>query len=316
MKIFNLSENQAGLVIKSLRERLSDFDDELEILEGRIKEIISKRKEITEIITGLWSNDTTSGPKKRGRKLGSGKIAQAIEAIGEVIAPKKRGRKPGSKNKRKVTPAAPKGAPKKRGRKPKAASAVSAPPAVASEPKKRGRKPKAKVTPAAAPKKEGKKRGRKPGKKKAAVTPIEAKPAAKTEKKAISRKRKSEKKATVKAKEVKPVNKVKAAKPETKKATKTKPASAKKTTPKNNGTKKTSGGNGITLAAKIYSVIEKSGKALNTNEITEGIIGQYGPVDDKRKFMQAISSTLIGMAKRGKIIREDIGNKQFVNKIA
>jgi hypothetical protein len=32
--------------------------------------------------------------------------------------------------------------------------------------------------------------------------------------------------------------------------------------------------------------------------------------------MQAISSTLIGMAKRGKIIREDVGNKQFVNKLA
>lgn len=325
MKIFNLSENQAGLVVKSLRERLSDFDDELEILEGRIKEIISKRKEITEIITGLWSNDATSGPKKRGRKPGSGRIAQAIEAIGEVIAPKKRGRKPGSKNKIKSASASPKAAPKKRGRKPKAASAAPALPVVATEPKKRGRKPKAKLGTPVAPKKEGKKRGRKPGKKKVVAASVEAKPVVKAEKKAITRKRKTTKKAAnntkvakpAKAKKIaKPAKAVKTVKPEIKKAVTPKPSSPKKTGTKNNGAKKSNGANGITLAAKIHAVIEKSGKALNTNEVMEGIIGQYGPVEDKRKFMQAISSTLIGMAKRGKIIRQDIGNKQFVNKIA
>ena len=316
MKIFNLSENQAGLVIKSLRERLSDFDDELEILEGRIKEIISKRKEITEIITGLWSNDTTSGPKKRGRKPGSGKIAQAIEAIGEVIAPKKRGRKPGSKNKPKAASAASKTAPKKRGRKPKAAAAAPATPVVVSEPKKRGRKPKAKLAQVAAPKKEGKKRGRKPGKKKVAAAAVEIKSAAKTEKKVSSVKAKTKKRSTVKVKAPKPAKAVKAVKPEVKKVVKPKAATPKKAEAKSNGAKKASGSNGITLAAKILSVIEKSGKALNTNEVMESIISQYGPVDDKRKFMQAISSTLIGMAKRGKIIREELGNKQFVNKLA
>jgi hypothetical protein len=302
MKIFNLSENQAGLVIKSLRERLSDFDDELEILEGRIKEIISKRKEITEIITGLWSNDTASGPKKRGRKPGSGKIAQAIEAIGEVIAPKKRGRKPGSKNKTKSASAASKAAPGKRGRKPKTASAVPATPVVTSEPKKRGRKPKAKIASTEAPKKEGKKRGRKPGKKNTTIAPAAEKTVVKAAKTAT------------KSRAAKPA---KVQKTEVKKAVPAKPKAAKKAAPKsNNGPKKTSGSNGVTLAAKIYSVIEKSGKALNTNEVMEGIISQYGPVEDKRKFMQAISSTLIGMAKRGKIIREDKGNKQFVNKLA
>jgi hypothetical protein len=316
MKIFNLSENQAGLVIKSLRERLSDFDDELEILEGRIKEIISKRKEITEIITGLWSNDATSGPKKRGRKPGSGKIAQAIEAIGEVIAPKKRGRKPGSKNKPKAASTAPKAAPKKRGRKPKVAAAAPATPVVVSEPKKRGRKPKAKLAQVAAPKKEGKKRGRKPGKKKVTAAPVEIKSVAKTEKKVSSVKAKTKKRATAKAKAPKPAKAAKAVKPEVKKVVKPKAAATKKAEAKSNGAKKSSGSNGITLAAKILTVIEKSGKALNTNEVMESIISQYGPVDDKRKFMQAISSTLIGMAKRGKIIREDIGNKQFVNKLA
>jgi hypothetical protein len=314
MKIFNLSENQAGLVIKSLRERLSDFDDELEILEGRIKEIISKRKEITEIITGLWSNDTASGPKKRGRKPGSGKIAQAIEAIGEVIAPKKRGRKPGSKNKTKSASAASKAAPGKRGRKPKTASAVPATPVVTSEPKKRGRKPKAKIASTEAPKKEGKKRGRKPGKKNTTIAPAAEKTVVKAAKKATPVKSKVRKKPATKSRAAKPA---KVQKTEVKKAVPAKPKAAKKAAPKsNNGPKKTSGSNGVTLAAKIYSVIEKSGKALNTNEVMEGIISQYGPVEDKRKFMQAISSTLIGMAKRGKIIREDKGNKQFVNKLA
>lgn len=268
MKSLNLSGSQAQIVIKSLNERLYEFDEELDALESRIIEIRMKKSQLNNLLAELGENPASAeGPKKRGRKPGSGKKA-APEAS---AAPKKRGRKPGSGKKAAAeTPAA---APKKRGRKPGVKATVAAPKAA---PGKRGRKPGSK---AAAPKKAAVKAAPKKAASKAAVkvaapkaAPAKAEAAAKTPAKA---------------------------------------APAKKAETGGKRGRKSGGEN--TLAAKIVSAITDAKKGLTTREIVDSLNNRYGAEKDERKLIQAISSTLISLTKRGKIKRETGKDGQILN---
>lgn len=256
MKSLNLSGSQAQIVIKSLNERLYEFDEELDALESRIIEIRMKKSQLNNLLAELGETSAGEGPKKRGRKPGSGK--KAAEA---VAAPKKRGRKPGSGKK---------------------AAEVSA------APKKRGRKPGSKSAKAAAPKAAPGKRGRKPA--------TEAKTAA-------------PKKAAAKA-APKKATKAAASKTASPAKTPAKAAPKKAEAPGKRGRK--SGGEN-TLAAKIVTAITDAKKGLTTREIVDSLNSRYGAEKDERKLIQAISSTLISLTKRGKIKRETGKDGQILN---
>lgn len=245
MKSLNLTGSQAEIVIKSLNERLYEFDEELDALESRIIEIRMKKSQLNNLLVELGGTPVSpaeAGPKKRGRKPGSGKKAEAV-TTGE---PKKRGRKPGSGK--------------------KAAEKAAA------EPKKRGRKAEAKTeTPAKA-----KSPAKKAGKKAAA-----AKTARKT-----------------------------AATPAPAKKTASKTAAKKAETGGKRGRK--SGGEN-TLAAKIVGSINEAQRGLSTREIVDALNSRYGAEKDERKLIQAVSSTLISLTKRGKIKRETGKDGQILN---
>lgn len=266
MKSLNLSGSQAQIVIKSLNERLYEFDEELDALESRIIEIRMKKSQLNNLLAELGETPAGEGPKKRGRKPGSGK--KAAEASD---APKKRGRKPGSGKKAAEAAAAP----KKRGRKPGSKSAKAAAPKAA--PGKRGRKPATEAK-TAAPQRTtegGKKAAAKATPKKAAKAAVKAAP-----------------KAAVPAK------------------TEAKTAAKKAEAPGKRGRK--SGGEN-TLAAKIVTAITDAKKGLTTREIVDSLNSRYGAEKDERKLIQAISSTLISLTKRGKIKRETGKDGQILN---
>jgi|GEM_PF-2545198 len=350
MKSLNLSGSQAEIVVKSLNERLYEFDEELDALESRIIEIRMKKSQLNNLLAELGGAPVgEDAPKKRGRKPGSGKKAAASTDAAPAVKGK-RGRKPGSGKKAAASTDAVPAVKGKRGRKPgsgkkAAAASTDAAPAVKG---KRGRKPgsgkKAAATSNAAPAVKGKrgrkpgstkaaavanatpavkgKRGRKPGSTKAAVAA--PKIAAKTEApKAVpvaaqekrGRKAGSGKKAAVAAPKVaaKTEAPVKAAVKESapKAAAKTaKVAAPKKEAAAKRG-RKTGGEN--TLASKIVSSIQDAKKGLSTREIVDAINTRYGAEKDERKLIQAVSSTLISLTKRGKIKRENGNDGQILN---
>lgn len=277
MKSLNLSGSQAQIVIKSLNERLYEFDEELDALESRIIEIRMKKSQLNNLLAELGetpSFGSESGPKKRGRKPGSGKKAADSDAD---AAPKKRGRKPGSGKKAAASDTD--AAPKKRGRKPGSGKKAAKTAAPKAAPGKRGRKPGSKNAKAAAPKKAAVK----------AEPQKAAKPAAKT----------AAPKAATPAPKAEP------------KKTAVKAAPAKKAEAAGKRGRKSGGEN--TLAAKIVSAITEAKKGLTTREIVDSLNSRYGAEKDERKLIQAISSTLISLTKRGKIKRETGKDGQILN---
>lgn len=327
MKSLNLSGSQAEIVVKSLNERLYELDEELDVLESRIIEIRMKKGQLNNLLVELGGKPTGGGaPKKRGRKPGSGKkaAAKATDA-----APKKRGRKPGSG--KKAAAKATDAAPKKRGRKPGSGKKAAAKTTASAAPKKRGRKPgsgkkaAAKTTVSVAPKKRGpkpgkkaaakkvaapKKRGRKPsaGKKAvetkvAAIAPVAPKKAAKAAKKAAAPKA-APKTAAPKV----------AAKAVAKKEAPA-PAPATKAAAKVDAKRGRKSGGENTLASKIVNSITDAKRGLSTREIVDAINTKYGAEKDERKLIQAISSTLISLTKRGKIKRENTSDGQILNNV-
>jgi pyruvate/2-oxoglutarate dehydrogenase complex dihydrolipoamide acyltransferase (E2) component len=306
MKSLNLSGSQAEIVVKSLNERLYEFDEELDALESRIIEIRMKKSQLNNLLAELGGAPVgEDAPKKRGRKPGSGKKAAAVSTNAAPAVKGKRGRKPGSGKKAAAVANAAPAVKGKRGRKPgsgkKAAAVANAAPAVKG---KRGRKPgsgkkaAAVVAPKVAAKTEAPKatvvaakgkRGRKAGAGKKAAAVVAPKVAAKTEAPA---------KAAVKAAAPKAA---KAAAP--KKAAKTDVAAKRG--------RKTGGEN--TLASKIVSSIQDAKKGLSTREIVDAINTRYGAEKDERKLIQAVSSTLISLTKRGKIKRENGNDGQILN---
>jgi hypothetical protein len=291
MKSLNLSGAQAALVLKSLRERLRDYEEEIDILEGRIHEISNKKNQISSLLSELASTGTPAeAPKKRGRKPGVKKAE-----VAEPTAPKKRRRKPGVKNTAKQAAAEP-AAPRKRGRKPgsknKTTQAKALKEAAPKAPKKRGRKPRVKKAEVkAAVKKAPGKRGRKPGVK--ATVKVQAAAPAET----VAVKTETAKPATKNAKAPGKASKKVAVKQKSKSAGKPK------------------SGNAVTLASKIITVLQEANKGMSTGEITAAVIKRFNENGDKRKITQAISSTLISLTKRGKIKREKVNN-EIINIIA
>ena len=333
MKSLNLSSSQAQIVVKSLNERLYELDEELDVLESRIIEIRMKKSQLNNLLAELGGvpAGNSEGPKKRGRKPGSGKKAVSATA---TAAPKKRGRKPGSAKKAAATPAAPKkrgrkpgsakkaaakaavkSAPAKRGRKPNVAKKASAKAAVKAAPAKRGPKPSAKkAAPKAAVKSAPAKRGPKPSAKKAAPkAAVKAAPAKRGPKPSVGAKAVQTKVAAIAP--VAPAKRgVKAA--AKKEAPVAAPASKAAKQPLEAAAKRgrKSGGEN-TLAAKIVSAISDAKKGLSTREIVDAINSKYGAEKDERKLIQAISSTLISLTKRGKIKRETTGDGQILNNV-
>jgi pyruvate/2-oxoglutarate dehydrogenase complex dihydrolipoamide acyltransferase (E2) component len=282
MKSLNLSGSQAEIVVKSLNERLYEFDEELDALESRIIEIRMKKSQLNNLLAELGGAPVgEDAPKKRGRKPGSGKKAAAVSTNAAPAVKGKRGRKPGSGKKAAAVANAAPAVKGKRGRKPgsgKKAAAVVAPKVAAKT-----EAPKATVVAAKG------KRGRKAGAGKKAAAVVAPKVAAKTEAPA---------KAAVKAAAPKAA---KAAAP--KKAAKTDVAAKRG--------RKTGGEN--TLASKIVSSIQDAKKGLSTREIVDAINTRYGAEKDERKLIQAVSSTLISLTKRGKIKRENGNDGQILN---
>ena len=257
MKSLNLSGAQAEIVVKSLNERLYEFDEELEALENRMK-----KNQLNNLLVELGSPSSDS-PKKRGRKPGPGKNAAADTDASS--SPKKRGRKPGSGNKAAAKATA---APQKRGRKPAAAGK----PETAPDPVKNG----AKTAP--------------------------QKSAAKTAPKAKA------------DKDVRPADAGKKAAPAKKEAAaKTAAPKAAQKKSEGNGKRGRKSGGENTLAAKIVSGITDAKKGLSTREIVDSITSRFGPEKDERKLIQAVSSTLISLTKRGKIKRETGPDGQILN---
>lgn len=240
MKSLNLSGSQAEIVIKSLNERLYEFDEELDVLESRIVELKMKKNQLIGLLTELGGSTASEGaPKKRGRKPGSGKKAAIKTAVAKVA--------------KKVANVSKKKAVKSVAVK---ATATKSPKAVA------------------APKK-----GKKVTGKKAVDTKVAtiAPTAAPTKKTAVKK------------------------------------AETKKATGKKAGRKE--GEN--TLASKIIGVITEAKKGLSTREIVDAIKSKYGSSEqDERKVIQAISSTLISLTKRGKLKRETTADKQILNALA
>jgi hypothetical protein len=354
MKSLNLSGSQAEIVVKSLNERLYEFDEELDALESRIIEIRMKKSQLNNLLAELGGAPVgEDAPKKRGRKPGSGKKAAAVSTNAAPAVKGKRGRKPGSGKKAAAVANAAPAVKGKRGRKPgsgkKAAAVANAAPAVKG---KRGRKPgsgkKAAAVANAAPAVKGKrgrkpgsgkkaaavanaapavkgKRGRKPGSGKKAAAVVAPKVAAKTEapkatvvaaKGKRGRKAGAGKKAAavvapkVAAKTEAPAKAaVKAAAPKAAKAAA--PKKAAKTDVAAKRGRKTGGEN--TLASKIVSSIQDAKKGLSTREIVDAINTRYGAEKDERKLIQAVSSTLISLTKRGKIKRENGNDGQILN---
>jgi len=357
MKSLNLSGSQAEIVVKSLNERLYEFDEELDALESRIIEIRMKKSQLNNLLAELGGAPVgEDAPKKRGRKPGSGKKAAAVSTDAAPAVKGKRGRKPGSGKKAAASTDAAPAVKGKRGRKPgsgkKAATSTDAAPAVKGKrgrkpgsgkkaavvanvapavKGKRGRKPgstkKAAVVANAAPAVKGK-RGRKPGSTKAAAVAA-PKTAAKTEtpkatpvaakgkrgRKAGSGKKaaavaapkvaaKTEAPAKIAVKEAAPKAAVKSAKVAAPKKAAKGDAAAKRG-------RKTGGEN--TLASKIVSSIQDAKKGLSTREIVDAINTRYGAEKDERKLIQAVSSTLISLTKRGKIKRENGNDGQILN---
>lgn len=298
MKSLNLSGSQAEIVVKSLNERLYEFDEELDALESRIIEIRMKKSQLNNLLAELGGTPTSvDGPKKRGRKPGTGKKAVAETA---PSAPKKRGRKPGTGKKAETAAS---GAPQKRGRKPGTAKKSATPKKATAASQKRGRKPGKKgAAPTAAPKKGASKIAAKKATPKAVAPKKAAKKAAKKSAPVAP------KKAVAKAAPSKKAESPKVAAKGEKAAAK---APAKKAEAAGKRGRKAGGEN--TLASKIVSAIKDAKKGLSTREIVDSINTRYGAEKDERKLIQAVSSTLISLTKRGKIKRENSSDGQILN---
>jgi len=298
MKPLNLSGSQAEIVVKSLNERLYEFDEELDALESRIIEIRMKKSQLNNLLAELGGTPTSvDGPKKRGRKPGSGKKAVAETAA--PATPKKRGRKPGTGKKAEADTAP--AAPKKRGRKPGATKKSATPKKATAAPEKRGAKSAKK---AAAPQKAGKKAAAKKAAAKVAAPKKAAKKAAAKKAAPAAAPKKAPAKAAPAKKAEAPKTAAKAEKPAAK-------APAKKAEAAGKRGRKAGGEN--TLASKIVTAIKDAKKGLSTREIVDAINTRYGAEKDERKLIQAVSSTLISLTKRGKIKRENSSDGQILN---